>query len=99
MATDSVSHHPGTELAEQDSEDPLGYGSPSTAFYGLVIALISFVLPLIAVVTDAPTSAETGPPEPNATPMSSPRPMTMVATTPHRPQRENVAIHLWGATP
>lgn len=59
MATDSVSHHPGTELTEQDSKDPLGYGSPSTALYGLAIALISFVLPLIAVVTDRTTEPVT----------------------------------------
>ena len=52
MATDQVSSTPGDEQISQDSDVPFSYSATSTALSRLVIALMSFSVPLVAVVTE-----------------------------------------------
>ena len=52
MATDPVIPSQDDDSPAQDAEDPLSFGGPFTAMTGLLIALVSVSVPLIAVVTD-----------------------------------------------
>ena len=52
MATDPVIPSQDDDSPAQDAEDPLSFGGPFTAMTGLLIALISVSVPLIAVITD-----------------------------------------------
>ena len=52
MATDQVPSTQGDETSSQDSDEPYSYSGTSTALFGLFIALMSFSVPLLAVVTE-----------------------------------------------
>lgn len=56
MANETVPPPQGDDALPQDSDEPFSLRAPSTALFGLVIALLSVSLPLIAVVAERAAS-------------------------------------------